>query len=101
MEDIVIAQKGRSLAPYAQKGRHTSRTKEKTPRRQSQAWELARTAAKLLREKFGATRVAVFGALFERLKAGHSADIELAAWVIPEKQYLSAAETVARVLAQN
>ena len=66
-------------------------------RRRSQAWELARTAAKLLQEKFGATRVVVFGALFKRIKAGYSADIELAAWGITEKKYLLAAETVASI----
>lgn len=66
-------------------------------RRRSQAWELARTAAKLMREKFGAKRVVVFGALFERIRCGHSADIELAAWGIPPRQYLLAADTVASI----
>ena len=66
-------------------------------RRQARAWELARTAANLLREKFAATRVVVFGALFKRIKCGHSADIELAAWGVPEKQYLAAAEMVANL----
>ncbi|MGK7903081.1 MAG: hypothetical protein AB4352_17045 [Hormoscilla sp.] len=66
-------------------------------RRHAQAWELARIAAKLLREKFGVTRVVVFGALFERIRCGHSADIELAAWGIPPRQYLSAADTVATI----
>ncbi|MGK7903248.1 MAG: nucleotidyltransferase family protein [Hormoscilla sp.] len=58
--------------------------------RQKQAWEFARTLANLLREKYGATRVVVFGSLLDRTGFNPNADIELAVWGIPDRVYFKA-----------
>ena len=50
--------------------------------RWKRAWEVARTAARLLRERFGATRVVVFGSLAQRTWFGPWSDVDLAAWGI-------------------
>lgn len=47
--------------------------------RWEQAWEVARAAARLLREQLGATRVVVFGSLAHRAWFTPWSDIDLAA----------------------
>ena len=47
------------------------------------AWSLARRAAKLLKEKFGATRVVAFGSLLEEETFTPWSDVDIAAWGIP------------------
>jgi len=49
---------------------------------------LARTVAQQLREQLGATRVLAFGSLISKLMHNPTADVELAAWVIPDNQYM-------------
>lgn len=53
--------------------------------RQERAWELARQAATLLRERFDATRVVVFGSLVHQDCFTPWSDIDLAAWGIRPK----------------
>jgi predicted nucleotidyltransferase len=64
------------------------RWKRSTPERlrlQEQAWAEARRAATLLRERFGATRVAVFGSLVHPGCFTRWSDIDLAVWgILPE-----------------
>ena len=50
--------------------------------REEHAWELARRAASLLREQFGATRVMVFGSLVHRDSFTPWSDVDIAAWGI-------------------
>lgn len=59
-----------------------------------QAWEVARTATRLLREKFRATRVVVFGSLVHRAWFTPWSDIDLAAWGIPATQFYRAVAAV-------
>ena len=47
------------------------------------AWNLARRAAKLLKEKFGATRVVAFGSLLREETFTPWSDVDIAAWGIP------------------
>ncbi|RLA94516.1 MAG: nucleotidyltransferase domain-containing protein, partial [Deltaproteobacteria bacterium] len=47
------------------------------------AWNLARQAAKLLKEEFGATRVVAFGSLLLRETFTPWSDVDIAAWGIP------------------
>ena len=47
------------------------------------AWNLARRAAKLLKEKFGATRVVAFGSLLLQETFTPWSDVDIAAWGIP------------------
>lgn len=58
------------------------------------AWTIARAAARLLRERFGATRIVAFGSLVHRAWFGPSSDIDLAAWGIPDDQYYRAVAAV-------
>ena len=54
--------------------------------RARQAWNIARQAARLLRERFHATRVVVFGSLAHEKRFHEWSDIDLAAWGIPADQ---------------
>jgi predicted nucleotidyltransferase len=51
-------------------------------RRQERAWALAQQAANLLRERFGATRVVVFGSLAHEKAFTPWSDVDIAAWGI-------------------
>jgi len=56
------------------------------------AWDVARTAATLLREEFGAGRVVVFGSLTHRAWFTPWSDIDLAAWgIAPDAFYRAVA----------
>jgi uncharacterized protein len=50
--------------------------------RRQKAWQLARQAAQLLREEFGASRVVVFGSLTREHSFTRWSDIDIAAWGI-------------------
>lgn len=57
-------------------------------RRQRLAWQLARQAATLLQEQFGANRVVVFGSLVHQGCFTPWSDVDLAAWGIsPEDTF--------------
>jgi predicted nucleotidyltransferase len=58
------------------------------------AWEVARMAAHLLREGFGANRIVVFGSLAKRAWFTSRSDIDLAAWGIPTSKFYRAVATV-------
>ncbi|MDQ7029098.1 MAG: nucleotidyltransferase domain-containing protein [Ardenticatenia bacterium] len=60
----------------------------------SRAWEVARAAARLLREEFGATRVVAFGSLVHRAWFTPWSDIDLAAWGIPPDAFYRAVALV-------
>jgi predicted nucleotidyltransferase len=57
--------------------------------RRAAAWEAARAAAALLRERYGATRVVVFGSL-ARGDFTLGSDIDLAAWDVAPQRYFEA-----------
>lgn len=50
--------------------------------RRERAWALARQAATLLREQFGATRVVLFGSLVHQAAFTPWSDVDIAAWGI-------------------
>lgn len=58
------------------------------------AWELARKAAKVLREQYHAGRVAVFGSLLHETCFTEWSDLDIAAWGIPADQTFRAIGTV-------
>jgi predicted nucleotidyltransferase len=62
--------------------------------RWEKAWKMARTAAQLLRERFGATRVVAFGSLTHRTWFTSWSDIDLAAWGIPPDTFYRAVALV-------
>jgi len=68
--------------------------------RWERAWEVARTAAGLLRRKFGATRVMAFGSLAHRAWFTPWSDIDLAAWGIPLDVFYRAVAAVTGINAE-
>jgi uncharacterized protein len=64
------------------------------------AWDQARTAARLLRERFGATRVVVFGSLAHDEWFNRWSDIDLAAWGIPPDAFFRAVAAVTGLSAE-
>lgn len=56
--------------------------------RRERAWELARRAARVLKEQFGATRVVVFGSLVREGGFTLWSDVDIAAWgIAPEDTF--------------
>jgi len=62
--------------------------------RYEQAWALAHTAAQLLRERFGVTKVVAFGSLIHPESFNIWSDVDLAAWGIPDDQFYQAVAAV-------
>ena len=59
--------------------------------RREGAWKLARVAAEMLKGRYGATRVVVFGSLASKTGFTPWSDIDLAVWgIAPEDYYLAA-----------
>ena len=63
-------------------------------RRRQQAWRIARQAANLLRDQYGAVRVIAFGSLVHDDWFTLWSDIDLAAWGIPPDRFYSAIAAV-------
>jgi hypothetical protein len=65
--------------------------RDQTRARAARAMEAARAAAALLRERYGATRVVLYGSLARG--EGHFtrwSDVDIAAWGIPDRDWVSA-----------
>lgn len=77
-----------NLSPYIEraKQREISR-KSVLKRRHDKAWELARTAVELLRNTYGAKRVAVFGSVAQVELFHHGSDVDLVVWGLHPGQY--------------
>ena len=68
--------------------RRQEQERRELAQREQRAWELARRAAALLREQFGATRVWVFGSLVKKGCFTPWSDVDVAAWGIrPEDTF--------------
>lgn len=68
-------------------------------RRYQRAWKLAKRAASLLKERFGAKRVVVFGSLSERSRFTSWSDVDLAVWGIPDERFYAAVGAVTALAA--
>lgn len=53
----------------------------------SQKWVLAKKAAELLKEKFGAQRVIVFGSITQKELYHLNSDLDIAVWGLDEKEF--------------
>jgi len=62
--------------------------------RRQRAWEVAREAARLLHNQFGAHRVVVFGSLAHESWFTRWSDVDLAAWGVPVDQFYEAVAVV-------
>ena len=69
--------------------------------RWNQGWGVARAAAQLLREWFGAKRVVLFGSLASRACFTPWSDIDLAVWGIPGDQFYRAVAAVTGMTATH
>lgn len=58
------------------------------------AWKMARTAADILRKRYGAKRVVVFGSLVNRAWFTPWSDIDLVAWGIPAGEFYRAVAVI-------
>lgn len=76
----------------------TSRTAT-DDRRRRRAWRIARQAAQLLRQRYHATKVVLFGSLAHDAWFTSWSDIDLAAWGIPPEQFYSAVAAVTELSA--
>jgi predicted nucleotidyltransferase len=66
------------------------RERQEMQARRQRAWMIARQAAELLRNRFGASKVVLFGSLARDDLFHERSDIDLAAWGIDERAYLKA-----------
>jgi predicted nucleotidyltransferase len=83
---------------YRQTARERSLARQaRMVERRERAWALARRAAALLKEEYGATRVVVFGSLTNPLLFHERSDIDLAVWGIAERRYDEATERLQRL----
>ncbi|MTJ46585.1 nucleotidyltransferase family protein [Dolichospermum sp. UHCC 0259] len=58
--------------------------------RQKQGLKIAQQCAKILKERFGAEKVVLFGSLLDYQQMSWRSDIDLAVWGLPEKDYFKA-----------
>jgi predicted nucleotidyltransferase len=79
----------RSYRPWLNMEQH--RKDPEASRRRDDAWKVAQVAAAMLKKRFGATRVVVFGSLARKTVFTPWSDIDLAVWgIAPEKYYQAA-----------
>lgn len=63
--------------------------------RRQQGLDLAKTAARILREEFGVSRVVLFGSTLNSIRFHETSDLDLAVWDLPPTDYVPA---VARLM---
>lgn len=89
-----MAKTALELSPEAWRAYRPMRKVKPATQRWERAWEVARVAGELLRERFGATRVVVFGSLTHRAWFTQWSDIDIAAWGIPAGEFFRAVAMV-------
>ena len=80
--------------------RRRAETRAQVAGRRRRALTVARKAVKLLKEKFGAREVILFGSLARRGEFTPYSDIDLEARGIPSDEYLTAMDTVLHMSAE-
>lgn len=70
--------------------RRIRRRQQEIARRRERAWAVARSAARLLKEEYGARRVMLFGSLARNEPLHPRSDVDLVAWGLDEKLYYRA-----------
>jgi predicted nucleotidyltransferase len=74
--------------------RRFSESDDKLNERYQTAWKWAQKAAAILKNKYGAKQVKVFGSLVDRSRFTPWSDIDLAAWGIPDNRFYAAVGAV-------
>lgn len=68
--------------------RRRQQEKKEINQRREKAWQIARQAARLLRERFHVSRVVVFGSLAREEGFTRWSDVDIAAWgIVPEDTF--------------
>ena len=70
--------------------RRLKREQEQLSLSYSQKWALAKKAARLLKEEFGAQRVVAFGSITQKELFHLYSDLDIAVWGLDEKKYYHA-----------
>ena len=70
--------------------RRQQQAQQKLAQRRERAWKVAQLAGELLKTRFGATRVVVFGSLAHEHWFSSTSDIDLAAWGLKDEDYFLA-----------
>lgn len=84
----------REWQAYRPGGPVDTQATSQSARRHRQAWRVARRAARLLRERYGASRVVLFGSLAHDAWFTPWSDIDLAAWGIPPEHFYGAVAAI-------
>jgi len=58
--------------------------------KQQRGWQVARQAAQILKSRWGASKVVLFGSMLESTKVHDRSDIDLAVWDLPADVYFRA-----------
>jgi predicted nucleotidyltransferase len=74
--------------------RREAESRRRRAAQMERAWKVANAAAVVLRTKYGATRVAIFGSLTHPARFHVHSDVDLAVWGIDERAYLRAVADV-------
>jgi predicted nucleotidyltransferase len=88
-------QKLKEYKPGQMKKIQSSRESQLLEQNRQQAWILVRKAAELLKKKYGANKVIVFGSLANQVNFTRWSDIDLSAWGIPIDRFYAAVAEVA------
>ena len=70
--------------------RRQQQAQQELAQRRERAWKVAQLAGELLKTRFGATRVVVFGSLAHGHWFSDTSDIDLAAWGLKDEDYFLA-----------
>lgn len=68
--------------------------------RYQEAWKIAKRAAAILKERYGAKKVVAFGSLVDRSRFTRWSDVDLAAWGIPDDRFYAAVGAVTGLSAE-
>lgn len=88
-------QKLKEYRPGQSKKYQSSQESHLLEQSRRQAWILVRKASELLKKKFGADKVIVFGSLANQVNFTLWSDIDLSAWGIPIDRFYTAVAEVA------
>jgi len=83
-----------TYSPNIERERTRRQSEQELGNRRQRAWEVAREAARVLRDQFGAHRVVVFGSLAHESWFTRWSDVDLAAWGIAADQFYRAVAAV-------
>lgn len=76
-----------AYSPNIEKARARRQSEQELKGHWQRAWEVAHEAAQVLRDRFGAYRIVVFGSLAHESWFTRWSDVDLAAWGIPADQF--------------